>query len=99
MIKRLLKNLLKIRGISPEPQHEEGPLYPAVRDALIEVQAYARSHGGKIELVSVSNDGEVVVKFQGACKGCPVADITFRLGIEQQLQQLVPGVRKVTRAS
>jgi Fe-S cluster biogenesis protein NfuA len=61
------------------------------------VQAYARSHGGKIELVSVSQEGEVRVRFQGACKGCPVADITFRIGIEQQLQQLVPGVRRVVK--
>ena len=72
-------------------------MYPAVREALIEVQSYARSHGGKIELVSVSAEGEVSVKFEGACKGCPVADLTFKHGIELQLKQLVPGVRVVTR--
>jgi Fe-S cluster biogenesis protein NfuA len=64
---------------------------------LIEVQAYARTHGGEIELVSVTDSGEVSVKFRGACKGCPVADITFRHGIELQLKALVPGVTKVVR--
>jgi Fe-S cluster biogenesis protein NfuA len=74
-----------------------GPLYAAVRDALTEVRAYARSHGGDIELVSVSEDGEVQVRMSGMCRGCPLSDITFKLGIEQQLKALVPGIVRVTK--
>jgi Fe-S cluster biogenesis protein NfuA len=72
-------------------------LYPAVRDALLEVQAYARSHGGQIELVSVDAEGVVTVRFNGACRGCPIADLTFKLGVEQQLKQLVLGVTRVVK--
>ncbi len=97
MLKRVISALRKLRGSQSEPVVEQGPLYPAVREALIEVQAYARTHGGKIELVSVSMSGEVAVRFEGACKGCPVADLTFRHGIELQLKTLVPGVSRVTR--
>jgi Fe-S cluster biogenesis protein NfuA len=97
MVQRLLSNLQKLRGSSEEPPSERGPLFAAVRDALGEVQAYAQSHGGRIELLSVSQEGEVVVRFQGACRGCPVADLTFRHGIEQQLKILVPGVVRVLR--
>ncbi len=97
MLESVISTLKKLLGPRLEPVVEQGPLYPAVRDALIEVQSYARSHGGTIELVSVSESGEVSVRFQGACKGCPVADITFRHGIELQLKTLVPGVTPVTR--
>jgi Fe-S cluster biogenesis protein NfuA len=62
---------------------------------MTEVQAYARSHGGAIELVSVSDSGDVTVKMSGACSGCPMSTITLKLGIESQLKLLVPGVGRV----
>jgi Fe-S cluster biogenesis protein NfuA len=77
--------------------HEQGPLYAAVRDALIEVRAYAQTHGGDIELVSVSEDGNVAVRMSGMCRGCPLSEMTFKIGIENQLKILVPGVRTVTK--
>jgi Fe-S cluster biogenesis protein NfuA len=76
---------------------ERGPLYAAVHDALDAVRGYARSHGGDIELMSVSEDGEVLIRMSGMCRGCPLSDITFKLGIEEQLKTLVPGVRRVTK--
>ena len=95
MLRDIFSRLKREPEVAPPEAH--GPLYPAVRDALVEVQAYARSHGGHIELIGVNEDGEVRVRFRGACKGCPVADLTFKLGIEQQLKLLVPGVRRVER--
>jgi len=88
--------LLKLfkRGTSDEPV-EMGPLYPAVRDVMNDVQAYARSHGGNIDLLGVSESGEVRIRLRGTCKGCPMSSITIRLGIEERLKTLVPGVRKV----
>ena len=74
---------------------ENGPLYPAVKDAMADVQAYARSHGGNIDLLSVSEGGEVRIKLRGTCNGCPMSGITIRLGIEERLRVLVPGIRKV----
>ena len=99
MIQGVLSALRKLRGSPSVPPVQQGSLYPAVREALIEVQAYARTHGGEIELVSVNDIGEVSVRFRGACRGCPIADLTFKHGIELQLKQLVPGVAKVTRVS
>lgn len=64
-----------------------------------EVQAYARSHGGEIDLLGVNEEGDVRIRFRGTCVGCPMSAITLRLGIEERLKALVPGVRKVIRAS
>jgi Fe-S cluster biogenesis protein NfuA len=62
---------------------------------MVDVRAYAQSHGGNIDLVSVTETGTVTIRFSGACKGCPLSGITLKLGIEEQLRIRVPGVRKV----
>ncbi len=70
-------------------------LYGPVHDAMQDVQAYAQSHGGKIELLSVSDEGVVIIRFRGACAGCPMSDLTLKMGIEERLRALVPQVTKV----
>lgn len=92
----LLARLLG-RGDSSDPA-EHGPLYPQVKDAMREVQAYARSHGGNIDLVGVNENGDVKIRFRGTCVGCPMSSLTLKLGIEERLRILVPGVKKVIQA-
>jgi len=83
-----------LRRSSPEPT-EMGPLYTQVKDAMENVQAYARSHGGEITLVGVTEEGDVKIRFSGACKGCPMSALTLKHGIEMQLKHFVPGVRNI----
>lgn len=85
------------RGDSSDPA-AHGPLYPQVKDAMREVQAYARSHGGNIDLVSVNQEGDVKIRFRGTCVGCPMSSLTLKLGIEERLRILVPGVKRVIQA-
>ncbi len=91
----LIRNLLGRKR--PEPV-EQGPLYGDVRSAMEDVKAYARSHGGDIELLGVSDGGDVTVRMAGACRGCPMSALTLKHGIEGQLRQLVPGVNRVIEA-
>ena len=51
--------------------------------------------GGDIELVQVTSEGEVHIRFLGACIGCPSSQITLRDGIARNLRERVPGVREV----
>lgn len=83
------------RRRSEPDQTEPSTLYPLVRDAIVDIQAYARSHGGEITLLGVSPDGDVNIRLTGACDGCPLSDLTLKHGIEEQLKALVPGVRQV----
>ena len=92
MIARIAQSLRRKPG---PPIGPEGPFLDSVRDAMRDVQAYARSHGGQIDLVSVDEAGTVKVRFRGACAGCPMSSITLRLGIEERLRSLAPGVRDV----
>ena len=51
--------------------------------------------GGDVELVDVADDGTVTVELTGACKGCPLSELTLANGIERILKERVPGVTRV----
>ena len=54
--------------------------------------------GGDVTLVDVLDDGTVAVELQGACKGCPLSQMTLANGIERILKERVPGVSRVVPA-
>lgn len=88
----LIRNLFRRNELDASRQ---GPLFPQVRAAMTDVQAYARSHGGEIELVEVNGEGDVTLRLNGACRGCPMSSLTIKHGVEEHLKTLVPGVRSV----
>jgi Fe-S cluster biogenesis protein NfuA len=50
--------------------------------------------GGNVELVDVE-DGIVKVKLTGACGGCPMSQMTLKMGIERLLKQELPEIKEV----
>ena len=50
--------------------------------------------GGDVELVGV-DDGIVKVRLQGACEGCPGAQMTLKMGIERILKEELSEVKEV----
>jgi len=66
-----------------------------VNQVLEQVRANLQAHGGDVELVAVSEDGVVSVRLQGACKGCPMAQQTLKMGIEAMLKEELPEVQSV----
>ena len=46
-------------------------------------------------MVEVTDDGIVKVKLTGACRGCPMSQVTLKMGIERALQKDVPEVKEV----
>ena len=65
-----------------------------VKEVLDRIRPALQADGGDVELVDVI-DGIVKVRLQGACSGCPMSTMTVRNGIERQLQQEIPVVKKV----
>ena len=57
-----------------------------------------QADGGDVKLVDVDADGVVSVELQGACKGCPMSEMTLANGVERILKERVPGVTKVIPA-
>lgn len=66
-----------------------------IEKALDEVRPMLQADGGGVELVAVSDDGKVTVKLSGACGGCPMSQMTLKMGIEKTLKQKVPEVKEV----
>jgi Fe-S cluster biogenesis protein NfuA len=66
-----------------------------VEDALEKVRPQLQADGGDVQLIDVSGDGVVKVKLIGACAGCPMSEMTLKMGIERFLMAQVPEVKSV----
>lgn len=65
-----------------------------VQKALDKIRPMLQADGGDVELVDVE-DGVVKLRLQGACAGCPGAQMTLKMGVERQLRQEIPDVKAV----
>ena len=69
-------------------------LKESVQAVIDKIRPMLQRDGGDVELVSV--DGNVVkVRLQGACKGCPMSQMTLKNGIERFVKQEIPEVDRV----
>ena len=67
-----------------------------VMKAIEELRPYLQADGGDIELADVDEDrGVVKVRLKGACVGCPMAQSTLQLGVEQFLRKKIPEIKWV----
>ncbi len=69
-------------------------LKASVEQALTKIRPMLQRDGGDIELVEVT-DGIVKVRLTGACKGCPMSQMTLKQGVEKLLMKEVPGLKEV----
>jgi Fe-S cluster biogenesis protein NfuA len=67
-----------------------------VEAALDYIRPALQNDGGDIELVDVDEDsGVVTVRLVGACGGCPMSQMTLKMGVERILKETVPTVSAV----
>jgi Fe-S cluster biogenesis protein NfuA len=66
-----------------------------VQEALDKIRPALNRDGGDVELVEVGEDGVVKVRLKGACGGCPMSQMTLKMGIEKVVKQAVPEVKSV----
>jgi len=69
-----------------------------VEAALETIRPAIQGDGGDIELVDVTDDGLVKVRFRGACVGCMASAMTLAFGVERTLKLHVPEVKHVVMA-
>ncbi len=65
-----------------------------VQQVLDLIRPALQADGGDIELVDYA-DGIVKVRLLGACGGCPMAQMTLKNGVEEQLKEQIPEVKAV----
>ena len=66
-----------------------------VEAALAEVRPALQRDGGDVELVEVTEDSVAKVRLTGACRGCPMAQMTLQMGIERVLKEKIPELKAV----
>ncbi len=71
----------------------------SVEDALELIRPALQADGGDVALVNVTEDGVVEVELQGACKGCPMSQLTLANSVERVLKNKIPEITKVVPAS
>ena len=65
-----------------------------VEKALDKIRPALRADGGDIELIDAV-DGGVKVRLTGACGGCPMSQMTLKMGVEKVLKQQIPEGKSV----
>lgn len=66
-----------------------------VDEALDEVRPHLAIDGGNIEVLDVSDDNIVQIKWLGACNGCSMTAMTMKAGVEETLKRRMPEVAGV----
>ena len=65
-----------------------------VEKSLEKIRPSLQADGGDVELVEVK-DGTVKVRLTGACGGCPMSQMTLKMGIERVLKKDIPEIKEV----
>lgn len=66
-----------------------------VEAALNKIRPSLKADGGGVELIEAGEDGVIKVKLTGACGGCPMSQMTLKMGIERILKEEIPEVKEV----
>jgi Fe-S cluster biogenesis protein NfuA len=64
--------------------------------ALETVRPHLLVDGGDVELVEVTEDMDVRIKWIGMCESCSMSAFTLKAGIEDAVKRAAPEVKSVT---
>ena len=70
-------------------------LIEKVNKALNDIRPFLEVDGGNIEVVDVTDDMVVKVKWLGMCESCSMSSMTMKAGIEQAIKSKLPEINSV----
>lgn len=77
----------KMRKVS-----DDAPLIERVEYVLqSQINPQLASHGGRVSLMEITDDGFAILQFGGGCNGCSMVDVTLKEGIEKELLKMFEG--------
>jgi Fe-S cluster biogenesis protein NfuA/nitrite reductase/ring-hydroxylating ferredoxin subunit len=85
----LVRSLLILHGLHPSD------LDTRIREAIEKVRPYLKSHGGGVEVLSIDDDGVLMLRLQGSCDGCPSSTLTVKLALERAIKEAAPEITAV----
>ena len=74
---------------------EKKELLQRIDTALNDIRPHLAVDGGDIEVVDVTEDMHVKIKWLGSCETCNMSAMTMRAGVEQTLKGKIPEIGTV----
>jgi len=74
---------------------EHQALVERVDEALEEIRPHLKVDGGNIEVVEITDDMTVRVKWLGNCEFCSMSAMTMKAGVEQTLKSKIPEIQSI----
>jgi Fe-S cluster biogenesis protein NfuA len=66
-----------------------------VEAALDHVRPHLAVDGGDVELVDITVENVVLIRWLGACKNCNMTQMTLKAGIEEVVRNKVPEIKSI----
>ena len=70
-------------------------LLDRIEDALSTVRPHLRVDGGDVQVVEVTEDMHVKIRWTGMCESCSMSAMTLRAGIQEAIRSKVPEIMGV----
>jgi Fe-S cluster biogenesis protein NfuA len=67
-------------------------LLARIEEALSTVRPHLRIDGGDVELVDVTDDMHVKIRWTGMCESCTMSAMTLRAGISEAIRGKIPEI-------
>jgi len=70
-------------------------LMQQVESALDSVRPHLKTDGGDVEVIEISDDFTVYVRWLGNCEWCSMSAMTMKAGIERSIISKVPQIKAI----
>lgn len=70
-------------------------LFQRVEASLDSIRPHLEADGGNVEVVEITEDHTVQIKWLGNCVGCRMSFMTMKAGVEQAIRTAVPSIKEV----
>ncbi len=76
-------------------QTDKDKILEVIDRALDSVRPHLKVDGGNVEVVDITDDNLVKVKWLGNCRSCNMSHFTMKAGIEQTIRTVMPEITGV----
>jgi Fe-S cluster biogenesis protein NfuA len=71
---------------------DQAQLYARIEQALDTVRPHLRVDQGDVELVGVTDDMRVQIRWTGMCESCSMSAMTLRAGLSEAIKNKIPEI-------
>ena len=76
-------------------EQERARLWQLIEAALDDIRPHLAVDGGDVEIVEVTDDMTVRVRWLGSCETCTMSAMTMKAGVEQAVKSRLPQIAAV----